>query len=111
MKNMFGLAPAPFYAGGWNKSRLHAPSTDKSVVDICLYKKPDLCLVDAVTALTGSHLSGIRKKLGIIIAGFDSVAVDALGSRLLGHNPEHLMYLKLAHNRLGNMNDINVIRW
>lgn len=109
MKNMFGLAPAPFYSGGWNKSRLHSPSTDKAVVDVCLYKKPDICLVDAVTALTGSHLSGNRKGLNIILAGFDCVAVDTVGSRLLGHNPAKLEYLRLAHHRLGNMNTIDVV--
>jgi uncharacterized protein (DUF362 family) len=31
MKNMFGIAPGRFYAGSWNKSKLHSPSTDKSV--------------------------------------------------------------------------------
>jgi uncharacterized protein (DUF362 family) len=109
MKNMFGLAPAPFYANGWNKSRLHSPSTDKAVVDICLYKKPGLCLVDAVAVLTGSHLSGCRKKMGIILAGFDCVAVDAAGSRLLGHNPAKLEYLQLAYDLLGDMNNIEMI--
>ena len=31
MKNMFGLAPAPFYAGSWNKSKLHAPSPPRPI--------------------------------------------------------------------------------
>jgi len=29
MKNMFGIAPGKFYAGSWNKAKLHSPSTDK----------------------------------------------------------------------------------
>ncbi|KPK44232.1 MAG: hypothetical protein AMJ65_03645, partial [Phycisphaerae bacterium SG8_4] len=74
MKNMFGIAPGKFYAGGWNKARLHSPSTDKSVVDVCRYKKPDLSVVDASVALTGMHLSGTPKKLGLILASFDPVA-------------------------------------
>jgi uncharacterized protein (DUF362 family) len=41
MKNMFGIAPSKFYAGSWNKAKLHSPSMDKSVVDICLYKNMD----------------------------------------------------------------------
>jgi hypothetical protein len=40
-------SPGTFYAGSWNKSKLHSPSTDKSVVDVCLYKKPNLSVVDA----------------------------------------------------------------
>jgi uncharacterized protein (DUF362 family) len=109
MKNMFGIAPGRFYAGGWNKSKLHNPSTDKSVVDICRYKRPDLSVVDASVALTGMHLSGKKKKIGLILAGFDPVAVDTLGSELLGHNPKRLPYLTLADGLLGTMDDIEIV--
>jgi uncharacterized protein (DUF362 family) len=109
MKNMFGLAPAPFYSGTWNKSKLHSPSTHKSVVDVCLYKRPGLCVVDASAALTGMHLSGTRKNFGLILASFDPVAVDAVGSQLLGHDPRRIEYLTLANGVLGNMEDIRII--
>ena len=112
MKNMFGLAPTSFYkgaySGAWNKSKLHSPSTHKSVVDICLYKRIGLCVVDAVTALAGMHLSGTKKKLGLILAGFDPVAIDALGSRLLGHDPQTIEYLKLSNGLLGSMDNIEI---
>ncbi len=108
MKNMFGLAPAPYYCGSWNKSRLHSPSTHKSVVDVCLYKPPDLCVVDAAVALTGMHLSGKPKRLGLVLAGFDPVAVDAAGSRLLGHDPRTIEYLKLADGRLGELDNLTL---
>lgn len=109
MKNMFGIAPGRFYAGGWNKSKLHSPSTHKSVVDVCLYKKPDLCIVDAAVALKGSHLSGRRENLGRILAGFDPVAVDTIGTELLGHNPKRLEYLRLANDLLGSMDNIEIL--
>ncbi len=109
MKNMFGIAPGRFYAGSWNKSKLHSPSTDKSVVDVCLYKKPDLSVVDASVALKGMHLAGKHKTLDIILAGFDSIAVDALGSKLLGHNPKRLEYLTLADGLLGSMDNIKIV--
>jgi len=110
MKNMFGIAPAPFYRGSWNKSKLHFPSTHKSVVDICLYKKPDLCVVDASVALSGMHLSGKPKSLGLILAGFDPVAVDAIGSELLGHNPKKIQYLTLADSLLGSLDNIRILQ-
>ncbi len=110
MKNMFGIAPGRFYAGSWNKSKLHSPSTDKSVVDVCLYKKPDLSVVDASVALKGMHLAGKHKTLDIILAGFDLVAVDALGSKLLGHNPKRLEYLTLANGLLGSMENIEIVK-
>ncbi len=109
MKNMFGLAPAPYYRGSWNKSKLHSPSTHKSVFDVCLYKRPDLCVVDACVALTGMHLSGTARKLGLILASFDPVAADAVGSRLLGHDPGKIEYLTLASGVLGEMDSIRLV--
>jgi len=109
MKNMFGIAPGKFYSGGWNKAKLHSPSTDKSVVDICRYKKPDLSVVDASVALTGMHLSGTSKKLGLILASFDPVAVDTVGSKLLGHDPMRLPYLTLSDGLHGQMGNIEIV--
>jgi uncharacterized protein (DUF362 family) len=109
MKNMFGLAPAPYYKGSWNKSKLHSPSTHKSVFDVCLYKAPDLSVVDAVVALEGMHLSGTNKHLGLILASFDPVAVDTVGSELLGHDPRKIEYLTLANGVLGDMANIELV--
>jgi len=109
MKNMFGIASAKFYSGSWNKSKLHSPSTDKSVVDVCLYKKPDLSVVDASVALRGMHLSGRHDKMDLILAGFDPVAVDTIGSKLLGHNPRKMPYLALSHGLHGSMNNIEIL--
>lgn len=109
MKNMFGLAPEPFYGGSWNKSRLHSPSTHHSVFDICLYKKPSLSIIDASVALTGSHLWGANKKLGFIVASFDPVAADAVGSSLLGHDPAKIEYLARSNGVLGEMDSIEVV--
>jgi uncharacterized protein (DUF362 family) len=109
MKNMFGLAPGKYYAGNWNKAKLHAPSPDDSVVDVCTYKRPDLSVVDASVALTGGHLAGKKKAIGLILAGFDPVAVDAVGSQLLGHEPGWVHYLTAAEGRLGTMKDTEIV--
>jgi uncharacterized protein (DUF362 family) len=109
MKNMFGIAPAPFYRGSWNKSRLHTPSCHRSVVDVCLYKRPALCVVDASVALSGGHLSGKRLALGVILAGEDPVAVDAVGSALLGHDPSTVEYLASANGILGSTKGIRIV--
>jgi len=106
MKNLFGLAPALYYRGSWNKSRLHSPSTHRSVVAVCRHRPPDLCVVDALVALTGSHLSGREKRIGRILAGFDPVAVDAVGSDLLGHDADRIEYITLAEGVLGSAKDI-----
>ena len=109
MKNFFGLASAPHYRGAWNKSDLHSPSTHGSVVDICCYKKPDLCVVDAAVGLVGAHLHGDPKAFDIILASVDPVAVDAVGSQMLGHKPEKIKYITWADGLLGSMQDIELI--
>ncbi|OHB79645.1 MAG: hypothetical protein A2Z25_00535 [Planctomycetes bacterium RBG_16_55_9] len=78
-------------------------------MDVCRYKKPDLSIVDASVALTGMHLAGQEKKIGLVLAGFDPVAVDTIGSELLGHDPKRLPYLTLADSLLGTMDDIEIV--
>ncbi len=109
MKNMFGIAPEPYYGGSWNKSQLHSPSTDISVHDLCLYKRPAISLVDARVALTGMHLSGTPKTFNLILASCDCVAVDAVGSELLGHDPHSLEYLRVSDGTHGDMNRIEIV--
>ena len=109
MKNMFGIAPGKFYANGWNKAKLHRPSTDESIVDICRYKSPDLSVVDASVALSGMHLSGIPNRLGLILASFDPVAVDTVGSRLMGHDPRRLPYLALSDGLHGRIDNVEIV--
>lgn len=110
LKNMFGIAPKPHYALTWNKSKLHFPSTHKSIVDICLYKKPALSIVDASLVLTGAHLSGVAKKCGYIIAGQDPVAVDATAAGLLDYDPTKIKYLRLANGVLGSYDNLELLQ-
>ena len=109
LKNMFGIAPKAHYKLAWNKAKLHWPSTHKSVVDVCLYKKPELSVIDASVVLTGQHLSGTPKNVGCIPAGADPVATDAVAARLLGHEPSDIKYLTLADGLLGTKEDIELV--
>ena len=65
--------------------------------------------MDASVALVGTHLSGKRRNLGLILASFDPVAVDAVGSELLGHDPKKIQYLILANNVLGSLDNIEIL--
>jgi len=46
------------------------------------------------------HLHGKERKLGMILAGLDPVAVDTMGSEMMGHDPSKIEYLRLAHRIL-----------
>ncbi len=80
-----------------------------SVLDVCLHKPPDLCVVDASVVLAGMHLVGTPKKIGLILASFDPVPVDAVSSALLGHNPRQIEYLRLANGVLGDMYNTTIL--
>lgn len=90
LKNMFGLFPGKVYGGGgfggsW-KSKAHSFGVDNSIADINLCKSPDLSIIDGRIGMLDNHLTGKTRKFNIIIAGYDPVAVDTVGAKILGHN-------------------------
>lgn len=63
----------------------------------------DLAFVDAVTAMEGDGPTrGSAVPMGVILAGTDAVAVDAVGATLMGFDPSDIGYLvKCAEQGLG----------
>lgn len=100
LKNLIGFMPAKYYSGFWSykKSKIHNMDTDWAIVDLNLYFKIGLAIIDGVIGQKGCHLSGVRcfPPKNLILAGFDPVAVDIAGSKLLGWNWEDINYLKYA---------------
>ncbi len=105
MKNLFGIAPGSHYGrpGSWLKTKLHSLGVWQSICDLCLYRPIDLAVVDAALGQYGSHLSEKPPKHPIktLIAGFDAVAVDSVGAKILGHDWRDVKHLKYANGRLG----------
>lgn len=100
LKNLIGFMPAKYYSGFWSykKSQVHNMDTDKAIVDLNLYFKIGLAVVDAVIGQKGCHLSGIpcSPPKNLILAGFDPIAVDVEGSEILGWKWENINYLRYA---------------
>jgi len=119
LKNMFGVLPGKHY--GWNKGDHsfvsgtlalshrgpNSPNADedelsKTVVDICSVRAPDLSIVDGMTALHGQWEPPENRRLerlDLLIAGFDPVAVDAVGAEIMGYDPRSLNVLRWAEER------------
>ena len=104
MKNLLGLAPPGHYqqGGSWKKSFFHQ-KMQRSIFELNLYRKPDLCLIDARVGLAQFHLGGAEccppvKKM---VAGFDPVAVDAAGAGLLGLSWKEVGHIRMADGVLG----------
>jgi len=86
---------------------------DDKIVDILSVFRPDFCIVDATTVINfGPTLIDDQFKLpmGILFAGTDPVAVDTVGSKLVGI--ENVKHIEMAAERgLGtnNIEEINVL--
>jgi uncharacterized protein (DUF362 family) len=100
MKNWMGVM------GGW-RGRIHQ-RIHESLVDVSLFLKPSLVVLDAVRILTGNGPQGGDladvKRLDTVIAGADQVAVDAYGATLFGMKGADIGFIRLGHEAgLGTM--------
>ncbi len=100
MKNLMGVM------GGW-RGRIHQ-RIDECLVDLAAFVKPSLVILDAVRILTANGPQGgdLRdvKRLDMVVAGTDQVAVDAFGATLFGLKPADLGYVRIGQQAgLGKM--------
>jgi len=66
------------------------------LLEIYLLRKPDLNIVDAITAMEGDGpSSGTPRRVGLLIAGADAVSVDVIAAEILGI-PKKLLYVERA---------------
>ena len=104
MKNMIGLAPpAHFQQGGhWKKASFHT-GIQEAVFDLNRYRIPDFTLLDATIGMQEAHLWGpvCDPPPNRLAAGFDPVAIDSYGCRLLGIQWDSIGHLSMAHGTLG----------
>jgi uncharacterized protein (DUF362 family) len=104
MKNMMGIVK--------NRMKYHLTGLDQCIADFCLYKKPDLNIVDAYRVLmsNGPGSPHDEKELNVelkktLLMSRDIVAVDAAATKIFGKNPEDIGYIKIGHQqKTGNMN-------
>lgn len=92
LKNMLGATV------GRDKGRFHRLGLSESIVDINLYKRPDLAVIDGRLGL-GSELGGRARRFGMMIFSTDPVAADAVGVKLLGLDPLSVPHLRLAQEK------------
>ena len=104
MKNMIGVAPPTFYqcGGHWKKSAFHE-QMQTSIFELNRYRKPDLAFIDATIGQAEHHLGGptCDPPVNKLLAGFDPVAVDAVGAQLLGIPWQQVGHIKMADGVLG----------
>ena len=91
MKNMNGLL-SPY-----DKRHFHDLNLRRAIVDYHMVLPPYLTIVDGLIGMEGmGPVEGMPVPMGIIIAGGNPVAVDAVAARIMGFDPEEIVYLREA---------------
>lgn len=99
IKNLYGCVP------GHYKARGHACAPRPAdfaafLVDIYGIIRPQLTIMDAVWGMEGAGPSGGKpRRIGLVLASPDAVAVDALGGWLIGYEPDEIETTRLAAER------------
>jgi uncharacterized protein (DUF362 family) len=95
MKNMMGLTTrktnVTFHLGSGKRN--DPEYLAQCIADLNLVKKPDLIVADAIEFITGNGPSGPGplKRLDLVIAGTDPVAMDAFGATCLDMQPADIL--------------------
>ncbi len=114
VKNLFGCIPGPRKAQ-WHFriSRHGADFFARMLLDLYQLIQPPLTIVDGIVAMEGDGPgSGSPRRLGLIVAGTDAVAVDAVIAELLRVRPQDYPTLRLAASEgygTPNLGDITVL--
>jgi len=91
IKNLFGILQRA------RKNKLHR-HLDDILPYLAKVVRQDLILVDGITAMEGNGpVIGTPKDLGVIVAGVNPVAVDAICTRMMGFDPAEVKHLARAH--------------
>jgi len=111
LKNQYGLLP-----GRWKKdTHLAAPKPAllaQAVVDINSVAGPDLALMDAIVGMEGNGPSaGKVRRVGLVLASKDPVALDAAAGALMGYKPDDIDTTRFAQERglgVGDLGEIEI---
>ncbi len=110
LKNMMGFPPPKHYSGSygsWKKAQFHQ-NMQQSIIDLNLYIKPHLSVMDCSIGMAEYHLGGPHCKppVGKIIAGYDPWQVDKEACSLLG-----LDWSTIDHIAVGDPQERTVKSW
>jgi uncharacterized protein (DUF362 family) len=104
LKNMMGALAS--------KGSMHTGRLSENIADLASVLRPSVSVVDGIIAGEGHETSGNPVEMNLVIAGTDPVAVDAVGSAVMGIAPTDVKHLVLAEEKgLGtcNLKEITVL--
>lgn len=102
MKNLFGTVPSGIY--GWPKNVLHWAGIDECIADLHAAFPRQFAIVDGIVGMEGNGpIQGVAKRVGVLVAGRDPVAVDATCCRIMQIDPDKIGYLTMASGAGSNL--------
>ncbi|MDO8683217.1 MAG: DUF362 domain-containing protein [Armatimonadota bacterium] len=108
IKNLHGIISDADKLFGHNYRQL-----PQKLADLLRIRKPDLTVIDGITGQERDHAEeGAPVDMGIIIAGRDTVAVDAVASSIIGLDPLEVETTKAAQDSglgVANLAQIDVV--
>ncbi len=95
LKNLFGCVP-----GRRNKLLFH-PFINDAICDFAQVLRSDFNIIDGIVGNEIDEVASNPVHSGIVVGGFDALAVDFVGSTCMGVNPETVPHLKTASSLFG----------
>ena len=109
MKNLMGTV--------WDRQFFHRYDLDQCIADACLFRKPDLNVVDAYKVMKSGgprgYASSVYDLAKFQILSADIVAADAAAAKTLGFEPSRFRYIGLAADKRSGRADLaslNILR-
>ena len=99
IKNLYGCIP------GFHKKELHrlAPRPEdfaRLMIEIFSVIKPNLTVMDGIVGMEGDGpTGGLPRKIGVVLASQDFVALDAVASHIIGYAPFDIDITRVAAER------------
>jgi len=83
---------------------------DIAIADMSSVLRPHLAIIDGTVGMEGLGPSaGAPKPLGVVVAGNDAFAADAVACRLMGMRAEHVSHLRMGAERGHGVIDVKAM--
>jgi uncharacterized protein (DUF362 family) len=110
IKNLYGVIPSGLRRR-FHGDYLRMEDFSQVLVDIFSVARPHLTIMDGIMAMEGEGPgSGKMRKLGLVLASRDTVALDAVATKIIGLNPEEVLTTRYAGERELGISDLNKIQ-
>jgi uncharacterized protein (DUF362 family) len=108
--------PLPIHMGRFETREAQAGqevAVSKLIADVCSVQKCDLTLLDGLAVMHYASMEPKSKptfiKPNLILAGYDMVATDAVGTRVLGLDPSKILHIGLSSQKGVGESDLSRI--